>query len=247
MNKERIWDVFDDIRCIHYLPYKNRLPKMRSELDRVGILCHPSFRWKLTYDSPFYEHLYKRIKHADIKGDVPVFKASLAHYECIKEAYELGKEHVLIMENDIVFLKDVDRIAAIVSKMPMDYDIVLFDKFLHLDNSVYQDWVNHWSINDEYARFSHLWSVGCYALTRRGMEHFITNQERMFNVSDWYVGYKEDALEDKELRRAFSITNVCVQNFSYKDCLNAKLFGENVIVDTYRKTGVDFSLYNLDD
>ena len=242
-----IWDVFDDIRCIHYTPYKHRWDRMNSELERVGILSHPSFRWKLTGDSPFYEKLYECIPHAEINGGVPVFTASLAHYECIKEAFELGKERVLFMENDMVFLKDTDRIREIIKEIPLDYDIILFDKFLHLDNSVYQDWVNNWSINGEYARFSRLWSVGCYSLSRKGMEHFIRNQEKMFNVSDWYVGYKDDALEDKTLRRAFSITNLCVQDFSYKDCLNAQLYGDNVIVETYKKTGVDFSLYNLKD
>ena len=44
--KKHIWDVFDKIVCIHFLPYKNdRLKNIASELKRIGILNSGKFDW----------------------------------------------------------------------------------------------------------------------------------------------------------------------------------------------------------
>ena len=39
-----MWEMFDKIVCIHFLPYKNdRLKNIASELDRIGILKSGKF------------------------------------------------------------------------------------------------------------------------------------------------------------------------------------------------------------
>lgn len=40
-NISEIWDRFDKIVCIHYLPYTERFENIKSELKRVGILDLP--------------------------------------------------------------------------------------------------------------------------------------------------------------------------------------------------------------
>jgi hypothetical protein len=101
---------FDRIYCIHYLPYKERYRKCVDELTRVGIRESGIFSWKLTWDSPLFDKLYQVCNAAPSVG---CMKIGIAHYMCIKEAYELGFSHILILENDNVFLKDVDCIEKI--------------------------------------------------------------------------------------------------------------------------------------
>lgn len=35
------WSMFDRIFCIHFLPYRERLPKIKEELGRIGVLDLP--------------------------------------------------------------------------------------------------------------------------------------------------------------------------------------------------------------
>ena len=53
-----MWDRFDKIVCMHYLPYKQeRWGHITSELERVGILNLPKFEFEYTVPSPFYDYL----------------------------------------------------------------------------------------------------------------------------------------------------------------------------------------------
>ena len=50
-------DYFEKIYCIHYLPHKDRLPRLLKELDRVGITESGILEWRYTvpdtYDEKF--------------------------------------------------------------------------------------------------------------------------------------------------------------------------------------------------
>ena len=53
-----MWNRFDKIVCIHYLPYKNeRFRNIALELKRVGILGLPQFEWEFTVPNKFYEYI----------------------------------------------------------------------------------------------------------------------------------------------------------------------------------------------
>lgn len=52
----------------------------------------------------------------------------------IKKSYELGYSRILILENDIVFLKDLSIVKSYVEDIPSSADVALFDYFIHCDD-----------------------------------------------------------------------------------------------------------------
>ena len=177
---------FDHIYCIHYLPYKERYRKCVDELTRVGIRESGIFSWKLTWDSPLFDKLYQVCNFAPSVG---CMKIGFAHYMCIKEAYELGFKHILILENDNIFLKDVNKIEKILNDLPDDYDICLLDKIPAI-NAKYEDAVKN-ATNESFIDIDKKFYVlaNCYALSRKGMEHIIKSQEKTLAISDTYLRF----------------------------------------------------------
>lgn len=239
-------EKFDKIICIHYMPHMNRLAKCRQELDRVGILKSGAFGWKITYDSPIFDKLYEVCHRAPSVG---CMKVGFAHYEAIKECYELGMKRILILENDNIFLKSTEDIERIVKNMP-DSDIVLFDK-IPAASARYADAVVNNKINDDFIDIGKKFYVmaNCYSLSRKGMEHVIKNQERELAISDTYLRFNTNAIEEEGLTRAAAITSIAIQNPDFEpESENAKLHknmkGINSNIDDYKKLGVRFDLYN---
>ena len=237
---------FDHIYCIHYLPYKERYRKCVDELTRVGIRESGVFSWKLTWDSPLFDRLYQVCNAAPSVG---CMKIGFAHYMCIKEAYELGFNHVLILENDNIFLKDADRIEKILNDLPDDYDICLLDKIPAV-SAKYEDAVKN-ATNESFIDIDKKFYVlaNCYALSRKGMEHVIKNQEKRLAISDTYLRFNNFMPEEPGLKRYAAITTIAIQNPGFAlESENEKLrkvkSGINSNIDDYKRIGVKFEDYN---
>ena len=237
---------FDHIYCIHYLPYKERYRKCVDELTRVGIRESGIFSWKLTWDSPLFDKLYQVCNAAPSVG---CMKIGFAHYMCIKEAYELGFNHILILENDNVFLKDVDRIEKILNDLPDDYDICLLDK-IPSKTAKYEDAVKN-TTNESFIDIDKKFYVlaNCYALSRKGMKHVIESQEKRLAISDTYLRFSTIMPEEPGLKRYAAITTIAIQNPGFaSESENEKLrkvkSGINSNIDDYKRIGVKFEDYN---
>lgn len=237
---------FDHIYCIHYLPYKERYRKCVDELTRVGIRESGVFSWKLTWDTPLFDRLYQVCNAAPSVG---CMKIGFAHYMCIKEAYELGFNHVLILENDNIFLKDVNKIEKILNDLPDDYDICLLDKIPAV-SAKYEDAVKN-ATNESFIDIDKKFYVlaNCYALSRKGMEHIIKSQEKTLAISDTYLRFNNFMPEEPGLKRYAAITTIAIQNPGFAlESENEKLrkvkSGINSNIDDYRRIGVKFEDYN---
>ena len=238
---------FDQIYCIHYLPHSDRYKKCLEELVRVGIRNSGALSWKLTWDSPIFEKLYEVYHVAPSLG---CMKVGFAHYQCIKEAYELGFKHILILENDNIFLKDLDRIEKILDDIPDDYDILFLDK-IPAANAKYETAIIDDKVNDSFFDIKQNFYVlaNCYALSRKGMKHIIENQEKRLTVSDAYLRYSSVAAEEPGIKRYAAIKSLAIQNPKFEEgSENAKLHkvmkGINSNIDDYRRIGVKFEDYN---
>lgn len=177
--------MFDAIYCIHYIPYKDRWEYIQNELKRVGILNNNKFHWKFTYDSPFQEDIINYHDHAN-KSKPYIALVAYHHYCCIKEAYELGYNNILIMENDIEFLKDITKLNRYINNIP-NYDICCFDWLFNNINLIKLHKIPN---NDRFLEFSgssQLFTAACYALSRRGMKYIIDNEEqKMWGPDHWF-------------------------------------------------------------
>ena len=238
---------FDHIYCIHYMPYQDRYAKCRDELTRVGIKDSGVFSWKLTWDSPIFEKLYQVCNAAPSIG---CMKVGFAHYMCIKEAYELGFKHILILENDNIFLKDVDEIQRILDDLPEDYDICFLDK-IPSKLAKYDEALKNDRVNDSYIDIDKKFYVlaNCYALSRKGMKHVLDSQEKRLAISDSYLRYSSAVPEEPGMKRYAAIKTIAIQNPTFApESENEKLrkvkSGINSNIDDYKRIGVDFDAYN---
>ena len=98
------------------------------------------------------------------------FDCARNHYAMVRIAYDIGFEHVLILEDDILFRKDSDFIADYLNELPADYDIIQFGGFSAdqriipmLDTK--EKWIKHNPVG--------LWTTAGYALSRKGMEYYL--------------------------------------------------------------------------
>ena len=126
------WNIYDKIICIHYLPYRERLTNIQSELKRVGILDLPQFEFYETIDNELYNDILNGIpgyKIGKTRSYSPrVHKLNINYtidsYSLLKKLNFYGYERVLIIEDDVFFHSDAKLIFDILNSTPMDFDIV---------------------------------------------------------------------------------------------------------------------------
>lgn len=105
------------------------------------------------------------------------------HYSMIKQAYDQGYQYCLIMEDDILFIKDEKLWEKYLDNIPGDFDILQFGGFT-TDKRVVKDVLNH---KDEYW-VKHpkvpIWNASMYALSRKGMEYYLKFIDKFLWVAD---------------------------------------------------------------
>lgn len=103
------------------------------------------------------------------------------HYTIIKTAYDLGYEHILVMEDDIRFLKDANIFNMYLKKIPNDYDVLQFGAFTMEPD------IEKYLLDDELW-FEHedvpAWNTSMYALSRRGMIYYLGCMDTLFRQAD---------------------------------------------------------------
>ena len=105
------------------------------------------------------------------------------HYSMVKQAYDQGYQHCLIMEDDILFIEDKKLWEKYLDNIPSDFDILQFGGFT-TDKRVVEEVLNH---KDEYW-VKHpnvpIWNASMYALSRKGMEYYLEFIDKFFWVAD---------------------------------------------------------------
>ena len=164
MKKNKIinWKKYvDHIYCIHYTPYSDRKERLEKELKRVGILDSDIFSWEYSYDMPKFA--------SNASQDL-----AYNHLLCYYNALYMGYEKVLILEDDIVFLKDINMIQTLLDNLPNEYDLCLFDHIgyfnsikLNIKDSskeIIMDTYKYGQINDYYRYFTVSWLTSNYII-----------------------------------------------------------------------------------
>lgn len=244
--KEISWEntPFDAVYCIHCVDekYKCREEPLLKELDRVGLLNFRRFSFYNVVPTPFDAALYytnPRLMSDDRRYfNADNISCGLAHYRLIKEALLVGHQRILILEDDVVFHKDLGRIQEIFDAMP-EMDIILFDKIMGSDEQWFMASTNY-RINKEYCYFVSAWLCSCYSLSKIGMRHIVNHQEMILHQPDYYTSeVKETINEQFKPSRAVSIENVCCQRAFPRTSKPAYVYENTCDCD------VDFRNYNF--
>ena len=235
---------FDKIYCIHYFKQKERLPRISAELKRVGILDSGIFEWFYDYDSPFFNRLQRSLsngQNSDILNpqQFSYFKCSFTHYRLWKEICAREFKRTLIIEDDEVFLKDLDLIQKLYRESG-DFDLCLFDKAPFSSTFLYQQVLaksnEHYpSMFRDFDASLNLCSSGNYSLSLKCAQIYAEEYERKIVASDEM--WRDDQINQK-IFKAFSTVNASYQ-MPYDSCLT-KRADWNV---AYSWCGLDKSLY----
>ena len=127
------WDEkFDAIYCISLADNISRRDDLKKELKRVGILDSNVFHWKITAKNELYKYIWS---NQSLKANrwwfhlIGSLNCTLEHYAIYKESIALGYKHILILEDDIVFLKNIKEIEKTINNIPENYDILKFNSY----------------------------------------------------------------------------------------------------------------------
>ena len=146
---------FDHIFILSKCSNFERREKLNQELKRVGLYDY------VTY---LYQPDSKLIAYRNSSLPEKVYRATYAHYSCIKMCYELKYNHILILEDDILFIKDINilyqELKDFYNKRD-NLDIYLFE-YICKDDNIYP-------ISNPYS----LLDDGCTYMNRHGMEYLI--------------------------------------------------------------------------
>lgn len=254
-----IWkEKIDKIYCIRWtgkglLNLNDLSYPLVSELKRVGILDSGIFEMVYSVNMPANIAYYERMNGFEFpenRLDDRYIHVTMTHYQKIKEAYELGYQRILIIEDDILFLNNIDTIHKILLNIPDKGDIILYDYVEPKEIGDENDPPHMDKINSLYYRnfYSGLLS-SCYSLNKEGMLYLIWCMENgpIYEIDKYFsyysVYYKfchNGIYEAKQRVPKIICSNIrlAIQTVNYDHIYDEAYMNENFIND------LDKSLYN---
>ena len=238
----RLIDKFDKIFCLNLSHRKDRRDKMTKQLDALGVLNSPKFEWHISTT-----HLHSNIMaqainqsklgHFSFPNEL---NCAREHYSIVKKAFDLGYEHILVIEDDLLFNKDESFLSEVLDHIPENYDILQFGGF-----SSSSDTVNASVVNAYWMNSVHAWNCSMYALSRKGMKFYMKFQERFFSVADnplYHIEENRNIINGYLCRKPVVIQEISESNLS--DIRPNTEVTRNLNVNLYEK-GLDRSEYGI--
>lgn len=187
---DKIKEMFDSVVILNLSSRKDRRDILEKQLEALGFPkpgTDELIRYNYTVHFPYnglIASAFVQSKHGQFTKPNE-YDCARNHYNIVKTCYELGNEHCLVLEDDILFMKDENRILEYLENVPEDYDILQFGGF-----TVDPRWLTYKQEAEEsgelWVKHKHtgIWNCSMYALSRRGMEFYIKFMDRIFCVAD---------------------------------------------------------------
>lgn len=238
-----VWDMFDYVGVVCFSRYKRRLALVKEELKRVGLLSRAVFH--IDFPNPFEDKLISVLPFSNERTR-RAFHCGYNNYCIIKRAFETGCKSVLMIEDDVRFLKDIELLRRYIQLLPTDFDLAMFDKnwpakeFLERRESIISN-----RVNPCWITFDRFFSSGCYAMSRKGMERFIEAyqnaafKDRRLESNDQYFNRKSLGYD---LHLYAAHPNACCQEEVFEDKCATNL---NEYWERHEMTGTNNKNYNL--
>lgn len=193
MSKTGFTDKFEHIFCLNLSHRDDRRHKMIAQLDDLGVLHSPKFSWHISTSHLHSGLMAKAVINAKV-GNFSFpneLNCAREHWTMVKQAYDFGYQNVLIIEDDVLIIKNLDFIGEVLDNIPEDYDLLQFGGF-----SASPETVNAPRINPYWMKAIGAWNCSMYALSRKGMKYYMKCQETFFTVADnpLYIAYRNEDL-----------------------------------------------------
>jgi len=194
-DKYKIKVPFDKVYVLSLPSFKSRYKFMEYQLNDLGIPFE--FMWgvdlgNINKDSLDYEIKYPQAFEEEQICTGKDFSCSLNHYSAVYQAYEFGLNSILILEDDVCFLKNKDFIERSLNNIPKDADFVTWDPRCVNENDIILLSNNLKKCKTLYIknnRYNMLFGGMMYALmNRKTMKLYLDNQRKQFFLSDHVQG-----------------------------------------------------------
>ena len=233
---------FDCIFCIHYLPATNKEARLTQELYRVGIGQSGILAMHYTVPSPYDKIIYEN-QNDPVCCPSPTFvNICLAVRKVLYIARQQHYKRILLLEDDVAFLKDANEIDRLLSLTPEGYGVVQYDKFVNPSFvNDYNRRLSLMSINENYfdgygGAFT---SAACIGLFNEGIDE-------MFKVLDTRICATDIAYQFVNCKYAVAKKHLAVQ-VMYKGAQSMDTVGIKHMDTVYKNAGVDFADYAVPD
>lgn len=168
---------------------------LKNELNRVDILNSGIYTNFINVDSPFYKLIYDNVDKIDnLNPFNGATKLTYGVYYLLRLSYELGYERIIIMEDDIKFLKDKEELnnllKYIFNNAPENFDIIVGN--MELVTDYYYNFSDDF-LENKYFRHNNIDADTVYyscstinIYSRSGMKKLINFFEHIYCAIDRY-------------------------------------------------------------
>ena len=232
-------DYFDHIFILHHLPKASRLVEMKCQLKHLNLDSSSDVSWEMTNDDVFSRCLYENYKNKFYTLTFGQFNCAYGHYKIISDSLLLGYDRILILEDDVAFLKDINLIQTYLDNIPKDADIVMFDYNIlsgHKQTSSPLADNPYYIINDVPCG-----SNGCYMVTKKYMEYYIDKQSKCFRVADLLLNKIDNKDIWKRYRSSIPLTIQTLDSLS----MGHSIGYNDAVIDYYKSININLDDYLL--
>lgn len=197
-NLTQLWDkLFDHFYVLWMIDRPEHKERFMTELERVGIVQTGKMEIFENCMTPIKKRILEKTFNSKwVSNNWPDGLKNLdtayQHYLMMNDAQFFKYNRILIIEDDVTFLKSLDDIYTILSTFPEDCNICLFDRLLANNQSViqsmtYEDIIsNSVEINENYREYRHFngnWTGALYAIDGIGRNFIIDAQQNKMLTS----------------------------------------------------------------
>ena len=237
---------FEKVYVLSVPNYKIRYNFVKQQLDDLGIDFE--FVWgvdlgNINTDALGYKIHYPQLwefeKHCTGKD----FSCTINHYSAVLQAYEFGYNNVLIMEDDICFVKDKKLIQQMLTNIPEDADFVTYDPRFGwtCDFEKFEYNIKHCEslfMKNNYDDYKLIFGGILYGImNRKTMKLYLDNQRKNLMMSDHVKGLFTDISVNKYISTKCICTDELniLTKFNPKDVsyINNYKFNELLNIDKF--------------
>lgn len=248
MGEMTMWDMFDGVVSLAFTGLPQRARLMDLEFDRVGLGGRTFRIWQ--FPTPFDAVIQSRVRCSGGMMRTGYFNSGMGHYRAVKTALCLGLRTVLVVEDDIRFPKDLDRLRKGLEEAPPDWSVLLLD-VLKADKDPVETVVRaprelRVGNTTWCASWGNPRSFGCYALTRPAMEWLVRRIEGpcaptasgILTLRNVDLNLRADRV-DPGLKVYWASPNLAIQVPVGDGQFNSSGGNPDKYLDFYRAIGVD--------
>lgn len=227
---------FEKIYVLSLITNHSRQEFIKHQFNELGI------EFEFLYGSTFYNIINdahgNKIEFPNVwpwkeHGSGRSFGCTLSHYNAVSFAYELGYNNVLIIEDDICFIKNKELIEYYLNNIPEDADFITWDtrfswepqynEFLNIIKYDLDKLLNK-QVNNNFIELTNHWHALCggmmYGLMNRNtMKLYLDNQNNKFTISDKVQNIFETS-NDSKIKRYMGTHCICLGQYLLENWFN---------------------------